>query len=48
MILCSQTFPGILALFPFHPEFLEMNLNPRLERDLEEMAQYYCSKRMEI
>ena len=47
MILCSQTFPGILALFLFHPEFFEMNLHPRMERDLDEMALYYCSKRME-
>ena len=36
MIIYSQTFPGIRALFPFHSEFLEMN--PRMERNLDEMT----------
>ena len=35
ILVCSRIFPGIRALFPFHPEFLEMN--PRVERGLEEI-----------
>jgi hypothetical protein len=34
VVICSQTFPGIRPLFPFHPEFSEMN--PRVERALVE------------
>lgn len=38
MVICSQTCLETLALFPFRSECLEMN--PRVEQDLEKMAEY--------